>query len=567
MEFLEAIVQLRDRAAPEVEFAEYIAGAVHALQVDKAGKPYIDHPRRVVANLQSLPEYQVLSRHEQSAAAAAAWLHDVVEDSGTNGFPHVRLSHLFGKGISVEAVDVIKLLTRPEDKSTAAQDAYYQGILNNPLALLVKWADIADNLNEQRLSLLPAELQKKAREKYAHALEVLQMSPAQNHWLVARTLITPKGLEHEPITEKFKLTAGQLDRAIGAILGSATGDALGAPYEFKPAMPADESVEMKGGGTFGWAPGEWTDDTSMQIPILQALARGLDLSDESTLDQIVSDWHAWAKTAPDVGIQTRAVLSSLKEPTARNARASAKAIHLAKNRSGGNGSLMRTASVALATLNDPERTAINARAVSDLTHFDENTGDACVLWTEAIRQAILTGECDIRDTLRMLPIDRRDIWRERIDLAEKFESAMFQNNGWVVSAFQAAWSAVFRAASLPNGLERAIRAGDDTDTVAAIAGGILGAKSGADSIPEEWLAIVHGWPDLTAQDLEVLVRRVEAGQVDDQFDKAYRRLYVSFSANESLDIDTDTYDWSLEQEREFAEQYRSLLKVYGQKPV
>lgn len=51
----------------------------------------------------------------------------------------------------------------------------------------------------------------------------------------------------------------QLDRAAGALIGSAAGDALGAGYEFKTPGPAH--AEMVGGGAFGWAPGEWTDDT------------------------------------------------------------------------------------------------------------------------------------------------------------------------------------------------------------------------------------------------------------------------------------------------------------------
>lgn len=65
------------------------------------------------------------------------------------------------------------------------------------------------------------------------------------------------------------------DRAAGALLGMASGDALGAGYEFGPALPASTDVWMKGGGGFGWAPGEWTDDTQMAIPLLEAAERVL----------------------------------------------------------------------------------------------------------------------------------------------------------------------------------------------------------------------------------------------------------------------------------------------------
>jgi ADP-ribosylglycohydrolase len=305
----------------------------------------------------------------------------------------------------------------------------------------------------------------------------------------------------------------------------------------------------------------------MAIPILQVLARGQSLTDESTQDEIVNAWHQWAKTAPDVGIQTRAVLAAQNAPTAANARESAKAIHQQTGRSGGNGSLMRTTPVALSTLESAEQTSINARAISELTHLDEDAGDACVLWSEAIRTAILTGDCQIRDGLYLLPEARRNFWLERIQSAEDFEPVHFENNGWVVSAFQAAWSAVFLAESIQDGLERAVRAGNDTDTVAAIAGGILGARFGASQLPTKWLERLHGWPRLTAMDLEVFVRRIDAEEVEDDFMKAYRRLYVTFSKANNLDIDVDWDEWSMENEREFAELYRSLLMVYCRKPL
>ena len=62
------------------------------------------------------------------------------------------------------------------------------------------------------------------------------------------------------------LTTAQVDRAAGVLLGIACGDALGAPYEFGPPLRPDIAVTMKGGGSFGWSPGEWTDDTSTTRP-------------------------------------------------------------------------------------------------------------------------------------------------------------------------------------------------------------------------------------------------------------------------------------------------------------
>ena len=89
------------------------------------------------------------------------------------------------------------------------------------------------------------------------------------------------------------LTTAQLDRAVGVLLGTAAGDALGAPYEFGPPRGPELEVAMVGGGSFGWEPGEWTDDTSMAIAIAEVAATGADLRDEEALDAIVHRWHEW----------------------------------------------------------------------------------------------------------------------------------------------------------------------------------------------------------------------------------------------------------------------------------
>lgn len=318
------------------------------------------------------------------------------------------------------------------------------------------------------------------------------------------------------------LTPAQLDRAVGALLGTAAGDALGAPYEFGPPRGPELEVAMTGGGV--WEPGEWTDDTSMAIAIAETAAPGVDLREEAALDAIVQRWHQWMKTAKDVGIQTSQVLRTPGSYglSARTAREASTALHNRTGRTAGNGSLMRTAPVALAYLDDEPGLVEAARTVSELTHFDPEAGDACVLWCLAIRHAILTGIVDARIGLCHLPADRRDIWAARLDTAENARPASFPNNGWVVTALQAAWSAiattpvptddptagVFRADHLRLALDSAVRCGNDTDTVAAIAGGLLGAAYGASAVPAQWRRLLHGWPGLSARDLVALAARI-----------------------------------------------------------
>src|SRR6478672_8387188 len=137
-------------------------------------------------------------------------------------------------------------------------------------------------------------------------------------------------------------------------------------------------------------------------------ATGTDLRDEEALDAIVRRWDEWMQTAKDVGIQTSNVLRTAHRLglTARNAREASAALHERTRRTAGNGSLMRTAPVALAYLDDEAALVQAARAVGELTHYDPEAGDACVLWC----LAILTGELDARIGLQHIDSDRRDKW-------------------------------------------------------------------------------------------------------------------------------------------------------------
>jgi ADP-ribosyl-[dinitrogen reductase] hydrolase len=327
-----------------------------------------------------------------------------------------------------------------------------------------------------------------------------------------------------------ELTSAQRDRACGVLLATAAGDALGAGYEFGPPLPDDELVAMRGGGGCNWEPGEWTDDTAMAIAIAEVAATGADLRSIDAQDQIVARWVGWSRTAPDVGIQTSQVLSRVLDGGVSGAAAAALAasadLHERTGHTAGNGSLMRTAPVALAYLDDPRGLAEAALAVSALTHFDRSAGEACVLWCLAIRHAVLTGELDARAGLGYLPAPAVDVWAARLVEAEKSRPSDFSSNGWVVEALQAAWCAIVTAANSPSdhgreggasqvdhlklSLENAVRGGRDADTVAAIAGGLVGAALGASAVPEDWRSAVHGWPGYNAPDLIRLASEIVA---------------------------------------------------------
>jgi ADP-ribosylglycohydrolase len=295
-------------------------------------------------------------------------------------------------------------------------------------------------------------------------------------------------------------------RAAGALVGAAVGDALGAPYEFQ--TPGPRVPEMRGGGVANWEPGEWTDDTQMTICVAQAGRSGhLDVLDAGRR------FLAWFATHPkDVGKQTRRVLAAANDATELADIAARD--HATHEHSAGNGSLMRTAPVALAHLGDDAAIVTSAREISALTHGDPLCGDACVLWSIAIDRAIREERLDgFDDGLAWLPAESRDRWRQWLVEARSSPPDTFRPNGYVVTALQAAVSAIVHTEEpspihLIKTLIATIAIGDDTDTVASIAGALLGARWGVDAVPERWTRTLHGWPGLDAPALSAIARRL-----------------------------------------------------------
>ncbi|MEW1955287.1 ADP-ribosylglycohydrolase family protein [Terrabacter sp. NPDC080008] len=301
-----------------------------------------------------------------------------------------------------------------------------------------------------------------------------------------------------------------VDRAAGVLLGEACGDALGVPYEMA-APPVGEAV-MKGGGLGPYEPGEWSDDTQMTLCVARVSAAGIELPSPEGLDAVAEAFTAWLDGgATDVGVQTREVLTRAKHlegrPHERLTRASEE-LHARTGLTAGNGALMRTPIVGLSALDDRDSTARAARAIALLTHADPLAGDSAVLWSEAIRIAVTEGRLDLSSGLDLVTPDNAERWAGWVEDATGAEPGRFGDNGFTVTALQDAWAAITTtdrgdgsAMHLQRGLQAAVRAGHDTDTVAAIAGSLLGARYGASAVPTQWRRMVHGWPGLRAHDL------------------------------------------------------------------
>ena len=315
--------------------------------------------------------------------------------------------------------------------------------------------------------------------------------------------------------ENGELSSVEMDRAIGVVIGGAVGDALGAGFEFVEAPEPDE-VQMRPATLTGEPAGCWTDDTAMAIAILEVAAQHGTLATDEAASAVGERFLDWFRTGPgDVGGQISAVLThAVSNGTVA---ASALAVQAKDPERAGNGSLMRTGPVALAHLGDEDSLVAAARTMSSLTHPNDYARDACVLWTlaidDAIRHGRLTGP---RAGLDRIDAVRRQEWDRWITDAETRDPRTFSPNGFVVTALQAAWSAIYSTrqsdSHFTTGLRQAVAIGDDADTVAAIAGSLLGAAYGVSSIPSEWRQGLAGWPKKYSEaDLVRLAARVANG--------------------------------------------------------
>ena len=305
----------------------------------------------------------------------------------------------------------------------------------------------------------------------------------------------------------MSLSETQLDRARGVLVGQAVGDALGQPFEFDYAIAPAGPISMVKGTWFGL--GEWTDDTSQAVAIALALVEHG--PGEAAFDKAVSLFYKWHHEDPrDIGVQTSGVMSSALNRTGRGLREAA-AEYLAENkRAQGNGSLMRTGPVALAFLDGGAGLMQAAKGFSELTHAAEDCWQACYIWSEAIRGAVLNGKFDgLWLAIERLEPASRDLWTQRMKQAETADLGDLRPNGYVVTAIQLAWGAISQTMDAGEGQYRAaveacIRVGDDADTTAAICGALVGARWGDSNIPVEWSNIVRGWPNYKVADLREL---------------------------------------------------------------
>jgi ADP-ribosylglycohydrolase len=276
------------------------------------------------------------------------------------------------------------------------------------------------------------------------------------------------------------------DRARGALLGLATGDALGTTVEFSPRGTFEPVTDMTGGGPFDLAPGQWTDDTSMALCLAESILEvGWDPVDQ--LRRYVRWWRDGHLSSTgdcfDIGNTVATALRSFEQtgdPTSGSTHP----------RSAGNGSIMRLAPVPLRYRSSDELLEKAAES-SRTTHGAPTAVDAC-RYLAALVAGALEGRS--KDELLDGSYFTRAVTPEIADVASgafrRKSRDDVRGSGYVVASLEAALWSLHHSSTFEEGALLAINLGGDADTTGAVYGQLAGALYGAEAIPERWRSLV-----------------------------------------------------------------------------
>jgi ADP-ribosyl-[dinitrogen reductase] hydrolase len=281
-----------------------------------------------------------------------------------------------------------------------------------------------------------------------------------------------------------------LDKIKGALYGFAIGDALGGTTEFMDKEEIQEEYgvvdKIIGGGVWGLQKGETTDDTAMTL----CVARGILKNHENPIEAIGEEFLQWyyPKRPKDVGINIETVLKIYDG----NWFETAKKAHYQylDERSAGNGSLMRCLPVAL-SYPDVEKIEEITRKQSKLTHYDFKADEACVIYNR-IAYHVFHGK-DLKETLK------EEIKGTIYESVLNGEKPKCFPTGYVVDTMKWVLYWLLTSETFLDVVVGATNEGHDSDTVAAIAGGLAGLACGFEGLPQEYCDVL-----LVKEELEKL---------------------------------------------------------------
>ena len=262
------------------------------------------------------------------------------------------------------------------------------------------------------------------------------------------------------------------DRALGAYLGLACGDALGATVEFmtKSEIAREYGIHrhIKGGGWLRLAPGQVTDDTEMSVWLGRAIIK----SEGWDLKLVANCYAEWLRGVPaDVGDTTRRGI--------RNYMIKGEIEAPLSDTSAGNGAAMRNLPVILSSLGDDEAFVQRSLEQSHITHNNPLSDASVLCLGRMVRRLILGGgikEC--REEANDLVAQHRVF---------RFAPYSGLSTAYIVDTIQTVFHYYFRTDSVESCIVETVNQGGDADTTGAIIGMLAGATYGAKDIPSRWL--------------------------------------------------------------------------------
>jgi len=273
------------------------------------------------------------------------------------------------------------------------------------------------------------------------------------------------------------------ERYVGALLGLACGDAVGAAVEFKSRGTFPPVMDLTGGGPFRLKPGQWTDDTSMALCLAESLVFRGEFDPKDQMTRYLNWWQRGYLSSTgecfDIGITIRSALARFQ--TSGDPYSGSSDPHIA-----GNGSLMRLAPVVLFAFPDIQATLDFAAASSRTTHAALEAVESCQLLA-AILYELLSGVAkeEVLTSVRYRPTQAKLVELAAGSFISKPLDEI-RGSGYCVESLEAALWCFFNTGDFASAILAAANLGDDADTTAAIVGQLAGAYYGASAIPQRW---------------------------------------------------------------------------------
>ena len=303
-------------------------------------------------------------------------------------------------------------------------------------------------------------------------------------------------------------------KTTAALLGVAVGDALGVPFEFNSSdqMKKNPAKEMIGYGRYNVPAGTWSDDSSLTFCLAESLVKGYDLADIANNFVQWRDANFWTARGYvfDIGITTSGAISDLKNMLQKKEYEELTQLkYLGDEYDNGNGSLMRIMPLLfyIKDMDIAQQFEI-IRDVSALTHRHIRAAMCCLIYLR-LAEHLWNGK-DKVESYQLMQKEILAFWKS-IDFSAN-ESKLFirliesdirdlpitelKSGGYVMESIEASIWCFLQRATYSEVVLTAINLGHDTDTTAAIAGGLAGLYYGATGIPEYWLVAIARLEDI-----------------------------------------------------------------------